>query len=160
METFITIKCSQIITKNRIEKESKELDEYFETSRKRKFAEVVNEFVGAADLSLFTMTAVNTTILSISKETAPKLPDRVKDTTWWSNGYVNWNEEDFKHRMQIERETFTRILEITSPHITKHPTIMKPNPTTDDRQSLPVLMQRVPSLLMSIFLFSSLLASL
>ena len=53
----------------------------------------VNEFVGAADLSLFTMTAVNT-ILSISKETPPKLPDRVKDTAWWSNGYVNWNEEE------------------------------------------------------------------
>ena len=71
METFKTIKCSQIITKNRIEKESEELDEYFETSRKRKFAEVENEFVGAADLSLFTITAVNT-ILPISKETAPK----------------------------------------------------------------------------------------
>ena len=68
-----TIKCSQIITKNRTEKESEELDEYFETSRKRKFAEVENEFVGAADLSLFTMTAVNT-ILLISTETAPKLP--------------------------------------------------------------------------------------
>ena len=80
METFKTIKCSQIITKNRIEKESDELDQYFETSRKRKFAEVENEFVGAADLSLFAMTAVNT-ILSISKETAPKLPDRVRDTT-------------------------------------------------------------------------------
>ena len=45
METFKTIKCSQIITKNRIEKESDELDQYFETSRKRKFAEVENEFV-------------------------------------------------------------------------------------------------------------------
>ena len=55
-----TIKCSQIITKNGTEKESEELDEYFETSRKRKFAEVENECVGAADLSLFTMTAVNT----------------------------------------------------------------------------------------------------
>ena len=80
METFKIIKCSQIITKNRIEKESDELDQYFETSRKRKFAEVENEFVGVADLSLFAMTAVNT-ILSISKETAPKLPDRVRDTT-------------------------------------------------------------------------------
>ena len=47
-----------------------------ETSRKRKFAEVENEFVGAADLSLFTMTAVDT-ILSVTKETGPKLPDRV-----------------------------------------------------------------------------------
>ena len=70
METFKTMKCSQIITKNRIEKESDELDQYFETSRKRKFAEVENEFVGVADLSLFAMTAVKT-ILSISKETAP-----------------------------------------------------------------------------------------
>ena len=152
-----TIKCSQIITKNRTEKESEELYEYFETSRKRKFAEVENEFVGAADLS-FTMTAVNT-ILLISKETAPKLPDRVRDMTWWSNGYVNWKEEDFKHRVRIERETFTRILETISPDITKHPTNTKPNPTTDDRQGLPVLMQRV-TLLMSIFSFSSLLASL
>ena len=67
METFKTIKCSQIITKNRIEKESEELDEYFETSHKRKFVEVENEFVGAVDLSLFTMTAV-ITILSIRKE--------------------------------------------------------------------------------------------
>ena len=80
METFKTIKCSQIITKNKIEKESEELDQYFETSRKRKFA-VENEFVGVSDLSLFEMTAVNT-ILSISnKETASKLPDdRVRDT--------------------------------------------------------------------------------
>ena len=45
METFNTIKCSQIITKNRIEKESDELDQYFETSRKRKFAEVENESI-------------------------------------------------------------------------------------------------------------------
>ena len=100
------------------------------------------------------MTTVNT-ILSISKETAPKLPDRVRDMTWWSNEYVNWNEEDFKHRMRIERETFTRILETISPVITKHPTITKPNPTTDHRQGLPV-----PSLLMSILSFSSLFASL
>ena len=70
--------------------------------------------------------------------------------TWWSNGYVNWKEEYFKHRMRIERETFTHILETTSPDITKHPTNTKPNPTTDDRQGLPVLMQRV-TLLMSIF---------
>ena len=80
METFKTMKCSQIITKNRIEKESDELDQYFETSRKRKVAEVENEFVGVADLSLFAMTAVNT-ILSISKETAPKLPDCVRNMT-------------------------------------------------------------------------------
>ena len=97
-----------------------------ETSRKRKFAEVENEFVGAADLSLFTMTAVDT-ILSVTKETGPKLPDRVRDMMWWSNGYANWNEEDFKHRMRIERETFTRILETISSHITKHLTNMKLN---------------------------------
>ena len=47
--------------------------------------------------------------------------------TWWSNGYANWNEEDFKHRMRIEREKFTRILETISSHITKHLTNMKPN---------------------------------
>ena len=78
------------------------------------------------------MTAV-ITILS-SRETAPKLPDRVRDMTWWSNGYANWNDEDLEHRIRIERETFTRSLETISPHITKHPTNMKPKPTTDGRQ--------------------------
>lgn len=60
--------------------------------------------------------------------------DRNDQKLFWSNGYVNWSNNDFKNRLRINRDSFNLILNRISPMILKQPTNMVPNPIEDHRQ--------------------------
>ena len=95
---------TNIIKNNR--KRRQELDDdvdwYLQNKRKRK-----ND--GSDDILI--MTTVQTALMMHSKpQHKPRMPnvDRDGSKIWWSNGYANWSEEEFKHRLRISRENLNR----------------------------------------------------
>ena len=67
----------------------------------------------------------------------PKKPNvnRTAHKEVWSNGYVTWDEEEFKSRVRVHRKTFELILNEIGPLIIKTPTKFQPNPIEPHRQS-------------------------
>ena len=47
---------------------------------------------------------------------------------WWTNGYKNWDDSQFKHRLRVSRETFELMLQKIEIYIVKEPTNMVPFP--------------------------------
>ena len=47
-------------------------------------------------------------ILMISRQQEPRKQkvDRGDAKRWWTNGYANWSETEFKHRARINRNNF------------------------------------------------------
>ena len=60
--------------------------------------------------------------------------DRSDDKLWWSNGYRNWDDDEFRHRLRIKQSTFEIIMENIEPYIIKQPTNMVPDPIESHRQ--------------------------
>jgi len=56
-------------------------------------------------------------------------PDELSNGNWWANGYQNWDQDSFKKRLRVSRDTFEFILGKIKDLIVKEPTYMKPNPT-------------------------------
>ena len=54
-----------------------------------------------------------------SKQQGPRKPkvDRDGGKHWWTNGYANWSEKEFKHRVRINRNNFAFILRTLAPYI-------------------------------------------
>ena len=121
---------NNIIKNNR--KRRQELDDdvdwYLQNKRKRK-----ND--GSDDILI--MTTVQTALMMHSKpQHKPRMPnvDRDGSKIWWSNGYANWSEEEFKHRLRISRENFEFILRTVGPYIEKTPTNLVSNPIESHRE--------------------------
>ena len=57
--------------------------------------------------------------------------NRQQQQMFWTNGYENWNIDEFKGRLRVNRDTFVMILERISPFISKSPTNFAPNPVGD-----------------------------
>lgn len=55
--------------------------------------------------------------------------DELRNNTWWSQGYRNWDDAAFKKRLRVSRDTFEFILAEITNDIVKQPTRMKPQPT-------------------------------
>lgn len=55
-------------------------------------------------------------------------PDELRNANWWANGYQNWDQDSFKKRLRVSRDTFEFILGEIKDLIVKEPTRMKPNP--------------------------------
>ena len=55
-----------------------------------------------------------------------------RDKSWWTNGYLNWNEQQFKKRLRVTRETFEFILTNIGQHIQKQPTNLNRDPIQPD----------------------------
>ena len=55
---------------------------------------------------------------------------------WWTQGYENWNNEQFKLRLRVTREIFGLILNTVSPYINKQPMNFVPNPIEEHRQKV------------------------
>ena len=53
---------------------------------------------------------------------------------WWTNGYKNWDDSQFKHHLRVSRETFELILQRIEIYIVKEPTNMVPFPIEPHRQ--------------------------
>ena len=53
--------------------------------------------------------------------------DRLEGKIQWKNLYRNWNDEQFKEKFRINKETFEYILNIIRPFIGKTPTNLVPN---------------------------------
>ena len=66
----------------------------------------------------------------------PRIPNRNRSEQklFWSQGYSNWSEEEFKDRLRINRRDFEYILAAITPHIRKEPTVMIPEPIECHRQ--------------------------
>ena len=56
-------------------------------------------------------------------------PDELRNGSWWTNGYQHWDQESFKKRFRVSRDTFEFILGEIEDLIVKEPTRMKPHPT-------------------------------
>ena len=56
-------------------------------------------------------------------------PDELRNGNWWANGYQNWDQDSFKKRLRVYRDTFVFILGEIKYLIVKEPTRMKPDPT-------------------------------
>ena len=53
---------------------------------------------------------------------------------WWTNGYKNWDDSQFKHRLRVSRETFELMLQRIEIYVVKEPTNMVLFPTEPHRQ--------------------------
>ena len=56
------------------------------------------------------------------KERKAKSPDIIRDQSFWDYGYGNWNNETFKRKLRVSRETFEYILQYIYPHLHKKKT--------------------------------------
>ena len=60
--------------------------------------------------------------------------DKPRDSGWWENGLLNWDECEFKQRLRVTCETFNVILDHIKEDIKKQPTNLKPFLTTPEQQ--------------------------
>ena len=58
--------------------------------------------------------------------------ERTADKQWWTNGFEKWDNDAFKHRIRVSRETL--LLDQVRPFIEKEPTNMIPFPIEAHRQ--------------------------
>ena len=98
--------------------------ELLKTSRKRrrKNEEEVNDYLDQQrktrrgddhDIQAFAIASVcGATSLQMRKKRGNRKSndDRSLQKLWWTNGYQNWTEEQFKYRIRITRDTFNIIL--------------------------------------------------
>ena len=52
----------------------------------------------------------------------------------WTNGYKNWDDSQFNHRLRVSRETFELVLQRIEIYIVKEPTNIVPFPIEAHRQ--------------------------
>ena len=57
-----------------------------------------------------------------------------RDSSWWRNGYRNWDDKAFKKRLRTNRATFNFILGEIRDQLVKEPTRFKPEPIPPDTQ--------------------------
>ena len=64
----------------------------------------------------------------------PGLPNKHRNDSkmFWSNGYLNWTDEEFIERLCLHRESFEYILTSIRPMIHKEATNMVPDATVID----------------------------
>ena len=76
-------------------------------------------------------TAISSLTALLQGQTKRQLKKRVKldeQKKWWTNGYRNWKNEQFRTRLRINRQGFKYLLDELSPLITKTPTNSVPHP--------------------------------
>ena len=56
-------------------------------------------------------------------------PDELRNDSWWTDGYQNWEQESFKKTFRVSRDTFEFILGKIANLIVKEPTPMKARAT-------------------------------
>ena len=101
------------------------MEEYFQEKGTRS-----DDDIDAVVVSVSSMAAA----LCNPKERKERSPKMYREQSWWTNGYGNWDESEFKKRLRIARETFEYILDNIHDDIEKQPTNLNPFPTTPDRQ--------------------------
>ena len=60
--------------------------------------------------------------------------DEERSSSWWRNGYRNWDDTAFKKRLRTNRATFQFILGEIEDQLVKKPTRFKPEPIPSDTQ--------------------------
>ena len=89
-------------------------------SRKRRYC---NEMEGSLENSLTacrendhdTLAIISQAVSEVIESTKPKKHSRLSNKQkaelkkFWSNGYGHWNDEEFKERLMIKRESFEYI---------------------------------------------------
>lgn len=60
--------------------------------------------------------------------------DEQRSSSWWINGYRNWDDKAFKRRLRVNRATFQFILGEVEDQLVKEPTRFKPEPIPPDTQ--------------------------
>ena len=60
--------------------------------------------------------------------------DEERSSSWWRNGYRNWDDTAFKKRLCTNRATFQFILGKIEDQLVKKPTRFKPEPIPSDTQ--------------------------
>ena len=63
-----------------------------------------------------------------------KKVNRNASKLWWTNGYKNWDDSQFKHRLRVSRETFELMLQRIEIYTVKEPTNMVAFPIEPHRQ--------------------------
>ena len=103
-------------------------------SKKRKLQrEEEEEELEGDDLEEMIVASIQATA-QIAANQCLRRKNRQQQKMFWGNGYENWDMDEFKGRLRINRETFMLILARVSPFISKKPTHFIHNPVEDHRQ--------------------------
>ena len=94
----------------------------FKTSEDSEDDEVFNVEVGHA------ISAVVSEMTSKPRKQRSK--DKVHHTEFWEQGYIYWDDKEFKQRMRVSRQIFNYILTEIDEYIEKTPLNLNPAPTS------------------------------
>jgi hypothetical protein len=96
------------------------------------FLEIENhdEVDGDEESEIGVMAAVSTAVSMGERKRGPCKPniDRTHQKEFWTNGCRTWDNEQFKSRVRLTRESFEYIFTVIGPSIAKTPTNLVPNP--------------------------------
>ena len=53
--------------------------------------------------------AVMSAIVITKSDRNERGPDELRNGNWWTDGYQNWDEESFKKRLRVSRDTFESV---------------------------------------------------
>ena len=65
--------------------------------------------------------------LPSGKEGKERAPNKVRDRSWFQDGFGQWNDQLLKEHFRVKRETFQLILSCIADDIRKEPIVMKPS---------------------------------
>ena len=68
--------------------------------------------------------------------------DEQRSSSWWRDGYRNWDEEAFKKRLRTNRATFQFILGEIEDQLVKEPTRFKTEPIQKGLNFVPFRVSR------------------
>ena len=114
------------------------LNSFSEKKRKLQREEEEEELEGD-DLEEMIVASIQATVqiaanIGLRRKNRKPRKNRQQQKMFWGNGYENWDMDEFKGWLHINRETFMLILARISPFISKKPTNFIPNPVEDHRQ--------------------------
>ena len=101
------------------------------SSSKRSKQQIMDEM----DMQVeFSQAAATAAVVVSRKLRQDRGPNERRSSTWWEQGYRQWNNSAFKRRLRVSRETFDFILTQIENDIIKQPTRMNPHPTPPTTQ--------------------------
>ena len=109
--------------KRKMKLEEDRTDEYytFKTSEDSEDDDIFNAVVGHA------VSAVLSELNSKPRKERGK--SKFCHSEFWEQGFIHWNDKDFKHRMRASRQVFNYILKEIGEYKEKTPTNLNPGPT-------------------------------
>ena len=94
----------------------KRKNELFNEEVEEQFYQKKNRNDDEDDINGVMMAVAGVASTCVQKERKYRGPKILRDKTWWTYGYNNWDENEFKKSLRVSK-TFECILQIIQPHI-------------------------------------------